>query len=97
MLNHFSFYSIMFSIYTKFITMPIVQSEIDKLKEDFTNITNTTAEDNPIDFYAYLHLLENNRIEKLTYYLELNSIISHKPTWAEMKNYLDEENEQNLY
>jgi len=70
-----------------------MQPEIDKLKEDFNEITNSTAEENPIDFYAYLHLREINRIEKLMSYIELNNSVSHQPTWAEVKNYLDDESE----
>jgi hypothetical protein len=73
--------------------MTVMQPEIDKLKEDFNEITNSTPEENPIDFYAYLHLLEINRIEKLMSYMEMSSSISHQPTWAEVKNYLDEKSE----
>jgi hypothetical protein len=74
--------------------MTVMQPEIDKLKEDFNEITQSTAEENPIDFYAYLHLLEVGRIEKLMAYMELNNAISHQPTWAEMKNYLDETDDE---
>ncbi|CAM4107748.1 hypothetical protein SAMN06265348_103368 [Pedobacter westerhofensis] len=73
--------------------MTVMQPEIDKLKEEFNNITNSSAEEKPLDFYAYLHLREVNRIEKLMSYMELSNNISHKPTWAEMKNYLDDESE----
>jgi hypothetical protein len=72
------------------LIMTVMQPEIDKLKEDFNEITNSTAEENPIDFYAYLHLLEINRIEQLLSYIELNSTVSHQPSWAEIKNHLDE-------
>jgi hypothetical protein len=70
--------------------MMIMQPEIDKLKEDFNEITNSTPEENPIDFYAYLHLRELNKIEQLMEYIETNKAISHQPSWAEMKNHLDE-------
>jgi hypothetical protein len=70
--------------------MSVGKAEIDKLKEDFNQITNHTAEENPIDFYAYLHLLEVSKIDILTSYLELNNTIAHKPTWAEIKNHLDD-------
>ncbi|SEB00198.1 hypothetical protein [Pedobacter hartonius] len=73
--------------------MTVTQPEIEKLKEDFNQITKSTAEENPADFYAYLHLLGNSRIEKLISYLELNDTISHKLTWSEIKNYLDDEND----
>lgn len=73
--------------------MTVTQPEIDKLKEEFNEMTNSTAEESPIDFYAYLHLLEINRIEKLMSYMEMNNAISHRPSWSEMKNYLDNESE----
>lgn len=77
--------------------MTVMQPEIDKLKEEFNEITKRTAEENPIDFYAYLHLREISRIEKLMSYMELSNTISHKPTWAEMKNYLDDESGVDLH
>lgn len=70
--------------------MTVMQPEIDKLKEDFTEITNSTAEENPIDFCAYLHLLEVNRMDQLMSYIEVHKNISHKPSWSEIKNYLDD-------
>jgi len=70
--------------------MTVMQPEIDKLKEDFNEITNSTAEENPIDFCAYLHLLEVNRMDQLMSYIELHTNVSHKPTWSEIKNYLDD-------
>ena len=70
--------------------MTVMQPEIDQLKEEFNEITNSTPEENPIDFCAYLHLRELNRIEQLMEYMETSKAISHKPTWAEMKTYLDE-------
>jgi len=73
--------------------MTVMQPDIDRLKEDFNEITNSTAEENPIDFYAYLHLRELSRMEKLMSYLELNHTISHQPSWAEMKTYLDNIND----
>lgn len=75
--------------------MSVTQHEIDKLKEDFKNKTANKAEEKPVDFSAYLHLIQVKKIESLCSRLKL-SAIPHKPSWAEVKNHLDDEEEIQL-
>lgn len=75
--------------------MSVTQHEIDKLKEDFKKTTENKAEEKPVDFSAYLHLIQVKKIESLCSRLKL-SAIPHKPSWAEVKNHLDHEEEIHL-
>ena len=68
--------------------MSLEQQSIDELKKTFFEITQHSADDYPVDFSAWLHLLQAERIDQLFSYLELHNI-GHTPTWAEIKNYLD--------
>lgn len=71
--------------------MTVTQPEIEKLKEDFKNITKKDAGEHPADFYAYLHLVQSERIEKLFQYKQTGDNVEHETTWAEMKTYMDQE------
>ena len=68
--------------------MSVEQQAIDDLKKKFYEVTQRSAEECPVDFSAWLHLLQAERIDQLFSYLELHHI-GHTPTWAEIKNYLD--------
>jgi len=68
--------------------MSVEQHSIDELKKTFFEVTQHSADDYPVDFSAWLHLLQEERIDQIFSYLELQKI-EHKPTWAEIKNYLD--------
>jgi hypothetical protein len=75
--------------------MSVTQHEIEKLKEDFKNTTENKAEEKPVDFSAYLHLIQVKKIESLCTRLKL-SAIPHKPSWAEVKNHLDDQEDFKL-
>ena len=68
--------------------MSLEQQSIDELKKSFFEVTQHSADDYPVDFSAWLHLLQEERIDQIFSYLELQKI-EHTPTWAEIKNYLD--------
>lgn len=69
--------------------MSVNQHEIDRLKEDFNEITNKKAEDKPEDFSAYLHLIQIRKIERVFSWIKANHI-THQPGWADIKNYNDQ-------
>ena len=72
--------------------MSVDHHEIDQLKNDFNEITNKKAEERPADFTAYLHLIQVKKIEQVFTWLKAKHI-THQPSWSEVKNHYDNQEE----
>lgn len=69
--------------------MSVNSYDINKLKKEFNELTNTIAEEKPVDFAAFLHLKQLQKMDQLLFFNEASNT-QRSTSWADVKNFMDE-------